>query len=202
MKIYLSPSVQDHNLYVTGQTEEQVMNKVCDVVQRELTGYFTIYRNNPAMDLAAIIKDSNKKVGKGGLHLAIHSNAGGGRGCVAFAYAPNTQSDFFAHCVYNQVAALTPTTDRGIQYRPSLAEVGQTKATACLVEVAFHDSKEDAKFILENIEKIGIAIANGIKAYCKIPLEKYTVTVDGLGAKDKDKVIKLLKGYNIKVTQS
>lgn len=38
-------------------------------------------------------------------------------------------------------------------------------APAALIEVAFHDNPDDAKWIINNIEPIGIAIARGILDY-------------------------------------
>ena len=44
----------------------------------------------------------------------------------------------------------------------TLYELSETIAPAALVEVAFHDQADDAKWILENIEPIGVALAKGI----------------------------------------
>jgi N-acetylmuramoyl-L-alanine amidase len=106
--IYISPSVQEHNLYYDKKhTEEDVMNLIADVVVAELkkTAAFNIFRNKKTFTLAEIIADSNKylNAGEGDLHIALHSNAGGGRGCTAFSFAENAQSDYFAHSIYNQI---------------------------------------------------------------------------------------------------
>ena len=45
------------------------------------------------------------------------------------------------------------------------------------MEVAFHDNPEDAKWILENIEPIGTALAKGLLKYFRIPLQEEMLTV-------------------------
>ncbi len=50
-----------------------------------------------------------------------------------------------------------------------LYELAKTTAPAALVEIAFHDNPEDAKWILANIEPIGIALTKGILNYFVVP---------------------------------
>jgi hypothetical protein len=66
---------------------------------------------------------------------------------------------------------MTPTSDRGVKegYKlyngQPMYELAYTNAPACLVEVAYHDNIDDAIWIINNIENIGIALAKGILEY-------------------------------------
>ena len=76
-----------------------------------------------------------------------------------------------AKLIYAEIAAITPTADRGVKFNPSFYELRNTNAPAVLVEVAFHDSAEDATWIMNNIENIGVALAKGVLKYFGIPYE-------------------------------
>lgn len=91
--IYLSPSTQESNLYVTGGSEEDWMNRLADAMEPYLTASGIQYvRNTPDMTAASSIRASN--AGNYDLHLALHSNAsapsnyGGTRGILVFTTPP------------------------------------------------------------------------------------------------------------------
>ena len=74
--IFLSPSTQQNNPYVIGESEEYYMNRIADAMEPYLrsTGIrFT--RNNPDETVTQAIAQSN--AGNYDLHLALHSNAAG-----------------------------------------------------------------------------------------------------------------------------
>ncbi|MGE5390916.1 MAG: N-acetylmuramoyl-L-alanine amidase family protein [Deltaproteobacteria bacterium] len=170
--IYLSPSTQEHNIGAGKYgSEEAVMNRIADVVENELIkNDFVVYRNKPEWDLKQVVADSNAK--KPDIHLAIHSNAGGGRGCEVFAIAPGGQGEKLARAVFDEIDALTPAVDRGIKFSSNLYELTKTKAPAALIEVAFHDNPADAEWILQSIQPIGQAISNGILNYFGVVLQE------------------------------
>ena len=74
-RIFLSPSTQEYNPYITGNgSEEYFMNQIADAMEPYLlanTIRFT--RNTPDMTAASSIRASN--AGNYDLHLALHSNA-------------------------------------------------------------------------------------------------------------------------------
>ena len=72
--IYLSPSLQPYNKYVTTGDEQYWMNVIADdmVPILEQNG-ITVSRNTPGMTLGQAIRESN--AGDYDLHLALHSNA-------------------------------------------------------------------------------------------------------------------------------
>lgn len=179
-KVYISPSTQEHNLYVNGNTEEYWMNKVADVTcDLLIKSGVTVYRNKPTMTLEQVVADSNAK--QPDIHVAIHSNAGGGRGCEAYAwfvsdgkggYKKDTPGRRLAQAIYDEVSRITPTADRGVKNGNHLYEIKHTAVPAALVEIAFHDNPADAAWIKANIENIGKAIAQGICDYFGVPLKE------------------------------
>lgn len=169
-KVYVSPSTQEHNIGAAKYgTEEYRMNQIADVVVPLLQyNNFTVYRNNPQMSLRQVVNDSNSK--HVDIHVAIHSNAGGGRGAEAFYTSSNGK--ILADDLYKYIAPLTPTSDRGVKFTNSLYELNRTTAVAALTEVAFHDNRDDANFIINNIYEIGEAIAKGVCDYFNVAFKK------------------------------
>lgn len=176
--VYLSPSMQEHNVGVAGYGIEEVrMNQIADIVERILKRHrVTTYRNKPDWTLQKVAQDSNSK--KPNLHFAIHSNAGGGRGGEIFAYAPGGEGEKAARAIYSELEQITPTVDRGVKFWPELYELRKTTAPAVLVEIAFHDDADDAKWIMSNIEKIGIALAKGVLKYFGIDFVSETYELE------------------------
>lgn len=171
--VYLSPSMQENNTGALNYgTEEARMNQVADVVQRVLQNHgVDVYRNRPEWSLGQAVADSNRV--KPNLHFCIHSNAGGGRGAEIYAYAQGGEGEKAAKLIYAEIAAITPTADRGVKFNPSLFELRNTNAPAALVEVAYHDNVDDATWIINNIEAIGIALTKGVLRYLGIQYIPY-----------------------------
>ena len=169
--VYISPSLQEWNVGVGNYgTEEERMNQIADVVERQLKAMgYDVRRNNPENTLAQTVRESNQ-IGPA-VHVAIHSNASGpstqGKGPEIYANRPNTSGDKLAQLIYNEIEKIytNPEKGRGVIYTTSLYEVVKTLSPAVLLEVAFHDNEEDAKWIINNIENIGKAIAIGINNY-------------------------------------
>ena len=166
-RIYLSPSTQEHNAGVTPfTTEEAEMNKIADLLMPLLDrdGRYEFKRNLPSMNPYQCAKDSN---GFGAdIHVAIHSNAGGGVGTEVMTYGPNTNSERLGRALYNQIAPLSPGVDRGVKYNPNLIEVGNhVNATSALIEIAFHDNQADATWIVTSHQSIANGLYKGICDY-------------------------------------
>jgi len=163
-RIYVSPSSQEHNAGIGSfGTEEAEMNKIADVLMPLLAsdGRFVVKRNTPNMDVREMAMDSNNF--KADIHVAIHSNAGGGEGTEVYAYGPATNSERLAQALYKQVAPLSPGADRGVKYNSSLVEVGDSvSATSALIELGFHDNALDAEWIVQSTSVIAAALYRGI----------------------------------------
>lgn len=169
--IFLSPSAQEYNVGVGDfGTEEYRMNRIADLVEKKLkAGGYTVYRNNPDDTLREIVNESNRI--SPNIHVALHSNASGGnyvgRGPEIYANRPGTPGARLAQDIYDQIIKIYPEPEkgRGVLFTNSLYEIINTLAPAVLLEIAFHDNKEDANWIIQNEEKIAQAIVDGINIF-------------------------------------
>jgi len=141
--VYLSPSTQEYNPYVTSAgTEEYFMNLIADAMIPYLQQFgINYYRNTPEMTAGSSLRDSNSK--NVDFHLPIHSNASGpgqegrNRGVIVFYYPRSANGQRMA----------------------------RTTAPAVLIEVAYHDNVEDAEWIQNNIDTIARALADSLNKY-------------------------------------
>ena len=178
-KIYLSASNQYNNLGVNevGYTnEKKEMNDLTNYIEKRLESFGVITYRNEFGDINRWTADSTY-LGVD-LHLAIHSNASEDHLAYGietwihdqtsntYSLAQNIQGELM-NIYYNNEDELA---NRGVKYASgSLAEVNPAY-TPCgiLLEVAHHDYKDDAKWIMENKEKIGNTIADAILEYFQI----------------------------------
>lgn len=171
-RIYLSPSTQEFNPYITSGNEEYWMNLIADAMIPYLQQYGIDYsRNTPEMTAGSSIRESN--AGNYDFHVAIHSNASGAagqegnqRGTVIFYYPSSTNGLRMAELISQQFKEIYPNPERVIiTPTTSLGEVSRTSAPSVLIEVAFHDNVEDANWITNNIDPIAKSIADAINQY-------------------------------------
>ncbi|MBQ5322040.1 MAG: SH3 domain-containing protein [Oscillospiraceae bacterium] len=174
--IYLSPSTQQANTYVTGGSEEYWMNLLADKMEPWLISTGIKYtRNTPEMTAGSSIRASN--AGNYDFHLALHSNAapegryGEVRGSIAF-YAPNSiRGEKAAVLIAENLSTVYPFPEGArAQSTTSLGEVTRTRAPAVLVEVAYHDNVDDANWITENLDLIAEKLALSMAEYFGLPL--------------------------------
>lgn len=158
--IFLSPSVQEFNPFITGGNEEQYMNLIADamVPYLEASGIY-VARNNPDEPLSAAIAASN--AGVYDLHLALHSNAapeslaGQLRGPDVYYYRDSARSHEAATIFANNLQWVYPDPELiNIIPNVTLAELRRVTAPAILIEIAYHDNYADAEWIKNNIEAI------------------------------------------------
>ncbi|MCI8394368.1 MAG: hypothetical protein HFH86_02665 [Bacilli bacterium] len=175
--IYLSPSNQRMNYGVKEvgfQTEMIEMNKLADVVEQILKeNGVKVYRNHPNATINDYINESNYI--KSDLHFAIHSNASKSKlaqGIEIYIDQETSCALSVAHKIYHNLYQIyprnkIPETNRGIKYaRGAFGEVNDSfLSCGALIEVAYHDNLEDAKWIMENREEIGNNIASSILSY-------------------------------------
>lgn len=176
-KVYLSPSVQDYKEYITGTgSEEYYMNRIADGMVPWLRGWgIEFVRNDPGDTLSRIVDRSNRQ--HCDFHLALHSNtapdnlAGAIQGPDVYYFSESAEglraSGLFAaelKAIYpnpHLVAAIPNNT---------LQELKQTRAPACLVELAYHDNYEDARWIIDNMQAISKALAFSLARFWELPL--------------------------------
>ena len=175
VSVYLSPSVQEFNPYITGGNEEYYMNLVADAMEPYLEAsgvYFE--RNDRDESLRTAIEASN--AGNFDLHLAIHSNAspegreGELQGPDVYYYADSPSSRIAGEIIAGNLMAIYPNPEL-VQVLPTtaLAELRRTKSPSVLVEVAYHDNVDDASWITNNIGRIGYNLALSVTQYLGVP---------------------------------
>lgn len=179
LKVYLSASNQSNNLGVSevGYTnEKKEMNDLTDRIEKVLKEYGVKTYRNEFGDINRWTADSTY-LGVD-LHLAIHSNASEEHTSYGietwvqngtskmYSLAQNIQNNLF-NIYYNKDDALA---NRGVKYaNGSLAEVNPSYTpVGILIEVAHHDYNDDAKWIMENKDKIACNIAETILKYYNI----------------------------------
>ena len=144
--IYLSPSTQENNQFVTGGTEEQYMNLLADKLVPYLDASGIRYvRNTPEMTAVSSIAASN--AGRYDLHLALHSNAappgryGSARGSLVFYYPGSAQGQRAAEIIADGLKAIYPLPNL-VRAQPTTAigEVRRVRAPSVFLELAFHDN--------------------------------------------------------------
>jgi hypothetical protein len=165
--VYLAPSAQELNLYEgMNTTEETQMRNVAESVKRHLTEMgISVQLSGAEYSLSDNVRIANE-LGVG-MYVSIHSNAGGGKGTEAYYNASIPKSLELAASVYNAVAALTPTQDRGLKEVSNyeLDELKNVTMPCVLLETEFHDNAETAQWIADNNDTLGYAVAKGIKEY-------------------------------------
>ena len=158
--IFLSPSVQEYNKYLTGGDEEQYMNLIADAMMPylEASGIY-VTRNDPDEPLSAAIAASN--AGVYDLHLALHSNAspeslsGQLQGPDVYYYRDSIRGQEAATVFANNLKWLYPIPDLvTIIPNTTLAELRRVTAPAVLLELAYHDNYFDVEWLKNNIDAI------------------------------------------------
>ena len=189
-KIYLSPSTQESNPYITGSgSEEYNMNLLADALEPYLySNGIRFVRNTPDMTAASSIAQANR-LGGFDFYLALHSNAaapanaGNVRGVLAFYYPTSTEgkraADLFAanlKRIYPQpdLVRTVPTT--------TLGEVRQPKYPANLLELGYHDNYADAAWVENNMDAIARELARSLTEYFGLPFIGPQPVVQGVVA--------------------
>lgn len=166
MKIYVSPSSQTANVGVGSYgTEADRMQDLSNLLVPLLqaSGH-TVYGGDNSLTLSQRIAASNNAGVD--IHVALHSNAGGGSGPETWYYTGSTDGRRLANeILYNLHLIQGAATGRTVQSTTGYAELSQTTAIATIVEVAFHDNLTDVNWMLSNWNNIAQAIRNGINNY-------------------------------------
>lgn len=173
--IYLSPSTQESNMYVTGGSEEEWMNRLADAMVPYLEASGIQYsRNTPDMTAASSIRASN--AGSYDLHLALHSNAsapsnyGKTRGIIVFYYPGSSRGKRAADLMVTNLKAIYPLPNRvRAEATTSIGEVRQPQAPSVFIELGYHDNEDDATWIKNHLDEAARAIVLALTEYFGIP---------------------------------
>lgn len=161
MRVYISPSSQFGNKYACGDFNEAETCYQIAQACRDYLAQFVDTKMPSKADTTYQQRVEESNAWGADIHLCIHTNAGGGDGTVVFCHPKNTSDPVIAS-VYNEVSALSPGDDDGIRGMTNLYEINKTNAKCVYVECEFHDHPIFSKWILDNILKIGRAIAKGL----------------------------------------
>lgn len=187
-KIFLSPSTQEWNQYVTGGNEEEYMNLLADRMEPYLrSSGITYVRNDPSRNVVGAISDSN--AGNFDVHLALHSNAaperlaGKLRGIDIYFSPSSYDSERLATIIANNIKSIYPLPDKTRAVpTTSLGEVTQTRAVAVLCELGYHDNVEDVTWLKNNLEAIAANLVQSLCNYFGIPFVKAGPVFNGIVA--------------------
>lgn len=176
--IFLSPSTQENNMYVTGNSEEYWMNRLADAMEPYLTASGIQYtRNSPTGSASRSIRQSNS--GNYDLHLALHSNAapesiyGQVRGSDVYYYPSSAEGKRAATLIADALKTIYPNPNKVRALgTTSIGEVRQTKAPSVFLELAYHDNTEDANWITSNLNLIARTIVLALTEYFDIPFRE------------------------------
>ncbi len=175
-KIFLSPSTQEYNQYITGAgSEEYFMNLLADAMEPLLLANGIQYvRNDPQGTVSTSIQQSN--AGSYDFHLALHSNASGlgsegrNRGIIAFYYPGSVNGQRAAELFASALREIYPVPDQvTTRSTTTLAEVRRTKAPSVLLEIGYHDNAADAQWIAEHINLIAQTLVKAMTEYFGLP---------------------------------
>ena len=186
--VFLSPSTQDWNPYVTGTgSEEYHMNLLTDALIPYLNANAIQYeRNDPDGTAADAIRMGNSS--NYDFYLALHSNAspeelaGRVQGIIVFYYPGSAYGLRAAELIAAELRAIYPHPEL-VTTRPttSLGEVRRSRAPAVLAEIGYHDNYQDALWIENNRPAIAEALARAITEFFDVPFiypsEPFSATV-------------------------
>ena len=183
--LFLSPSTQEFNPYITEGNEELWMNRLADQMEPYLhaSGVNTV-RNDPEAGAAGAIRLSNQ--GDYDFHLALHSNAaapensGSVRGVLVFYYPTSAEGKRAADLFAANLRRVYPLPDL-VRTVPStaLGEVRQPKYPANLLELGYHDNYADAAWVENNMDAIARELARSLTEYFGLPFIEPQPVVQG-----------------------
>lgn len=162
MKIYLCPSKQTANKYAYGNTNEQEQcNRIAEAAHKALVRCgFEVKRAPAGQAIETSVKQSNEWGAD--LHVPIHTNAGGGRGCVVFVSSLTADRLKFAQPVYDEISKVTVADEKYGVRSAGFYEIKYSNAKCVYIEAEFHDNAKDAKWIIDHVVDLGEAICRGI----------------------------------------
>ena len=184
--LFLSPSTQEFNPYVTSGNEEYWMNLLADAMEPYLhASGINVTRNDPSAGAAGAIRQSN--AGSYDFHLALHSHAspaslaGQQRGIDIYYYPTSEDGLRMANILVDSLRAVYPLPEKVRALSSTIiGEVRRTKAPSVLAELGYHDNVEDANWLTGNLESVAAAISEGVTAYFGLPFLQPRAAAQGV----------------------
>ena len=164
MKIYISPSDQTENPYAWGNTNEGTQ---CHRIAKALEEAFLRVggcevKRNDIYSISRGISESN--AWGADYHICIHTNAFNGSvmGTRMFYGQAGSNGQKACDAVLKALAPITPGTSDNSRSYPELNEVRLVSGQTVYCEVGFHDTVQEAKWIVEHTADIAEAICKGM----------------------------------------
>ena len=171
-KIYLSPSNQNANKFITGNTNEgAVWNDIAARLQKLLAEYDCETKMAKVTANLSTRAEEAKAWGAD-VYIAMHSNAAGvanaGAHGVEVYYDPNkgARTKELAQTLLNELKTLFA--NRGLRQSSKLIDCYKPAMPSVIGECGFHDNTSDAKTILNNKDKIAQLYCNALVAFLKL----------------------------------
>lgn len=168
--VFLSPSTQPFNIYVSGGNEQDTMNRIASLMEPLLTQNGICYsRNRPDTGVARSVELSN--AGYYDLHVALHSNAapqdlaGELRGVDIYYFEYSRFGKAAAELMADELKEIYPVPE-DVRALPTtrLYELRRSNAPAVLCELGYHDNPLDEQWLLSQLQPIATAL---VKAICR-----------------------------------
>lgn len=157
--IYLSPSDQRANIYACDRktSEAEVCRKIALALKSRLekNKNFEVKVGAEEIGYTGRAKESNSWGAD--MHIPIHTNAGGGQGCMIFTFDYNGDGAKLGEKIIEQLAKISGRKG-GIRQERILYEINNTYAPCCYIEVDFHDNKNISQWLMNNVQGIAQAL--------------------------------------------
>lgn len=179
VKIYISPANHYKPYVIKGYTEKGEMDKLAPLLVRELNEYDGI-----EAVLTSVYSSDRQYTGRPeearklgcDIYVALHSNAGGGKGACLFYHPVYVLSKRLALGLVKELNRICPIkSNRAVQpaiysWNTGAFNFGELRVPASygivpvLIEHEFHDTVEGATWIINNLQSIAEADARAIAA--------------------------------------
>ncbi len=179
IKIYISPANHHKPYIIKGYTEKQQMDRIAPVLAeklREYDGVEPVLATVESADGSYTGRPEEARDKGCSYYVALHSNAGGGKGACLFYHPSYALSKSLALAIVAELNRICPIkSNRAVQpaiyaWNKGSFNFGELRVPVrygmipVLVEHEFHDTKEGASWIINNVEAIAEADAKGIAA--------------------------------------
>lgn len=173
--LFLSPSTQTYNPYLTEGNEQLWMNRLADRMEPMLRASgVNVVRNDPNGSAAKSIRDSN--AGAFDFHLALHSNAapaqnaGRMRGVDIYYYPTSEAGLRMASLIVDDLRPVYPLPEL-VRALPTTAigEVRRTRAPGVLCELGYHDNEQDEAWLTGSLDAVARALSVAVTQYFGLP---------------------------------
>lgn len=162
-RIYLSPSSQWTNQYADGEhVEAAVCRAIARRVKKKLEARgFEVLTPKKELTFAQRASKSNKWESR--MHIAIHTNAGGGKG--SRVYYKDAADKEAAKIFAKNMAVLTGSASKEPIANADLYELNHVNSICVYVECEFHDDKKLATWIVSHKNDIAVTLAKSVCEY-------------------------------------